>query len=78
MPNLVAPETVTTLGEQLRSAREAKGWSRERLAEKSGVSTTTIAEAELYGRNLRVSTLNALLEPLGFALSLASRRGPAR
>jgi transcriptional regulator with XRE-family HTH domain len=42
--------TTQTLGAQLRSAREAKGWTRMRLYTESGVHPNTIADIEM-GRN---------------------------
>ena len=47
----------STLGGNLRSAREGRGWSRETLARKSSTSVPAIARTELYGTEPRLSTL---------------------
>lgn len=47
----------SALGRTLRSAREAREWSRETLAAKSGTSVAAIARTELYGALPRMSTL---------------------
>lgn len=48
-----------TLGDNLRAAREARGWSREALKEASGTSVRAIVDAELYGKDTRLSTVYA-------------------
>lgn len=56
------PKSVRT--SPLRRVRDARGWSRVTLSEKSGVGTTTIAQIELYGRSARTDTLRALARAL--------------
>jgi transcriptional regulator with XRE-family HTH domain len=65
----------TTFGTQLRTAREARGWSRETLARQSGTSAPAIARTELYGTQPRLSTLEAWAKAL--ELPLAVLLGPA-
>lgn len=47
----------SALGRNLRSAREAREWSRETLARESGTSVPAISRTELYGKEPRLSTL---------------------
>lgn len=47
------------LGRKLRSAREARGWSRETLAKASGTSTANISRIELYGHVPSLSSVYA-------------------
>jgi transcriptional regulator with XRE-family HTH domain len=69
----VAPNTVVPISVRLREEREAKGWSRQTLAEKSGISVTTIAEIELDRRTRgpRFSTLVVLADALGLVVKLS-------
>jgi len=53
------------LGRNLRAAREARGWSRQTLKELSHTSTRAIADAELKGKEPRLSTLYAWAKALG-------------
>lgn len=59
----------TALGRNLRTAREAKGWSRATLARESSTSSAAIARAELYGRQPRLSTVRLWAEALGISLA---------
>lgn len=80
LPNLALPEregrglgtSAPTLGQRVRAAREAKGWSRQTLAAKSGVSVTTLCEIELYGRTPRTATLELVAKPLGLRVELVN------
>lgn len=47
------------LGRNLRTAREARSWSRETLARESATSVPTIARTELYGAEPNLSILYA-------------------
>jgi transcriptional regulator with XRE-family HTH domain len=53
------------LGLELRRIREERGLSVEGLAEKSGVSATTIREVERGRREARMDTVARLAKPLG-------------
>lgn len=54
-----------TIGVNLRNLREDKGFSQSQLAEKSGVSLTTLNEIESkQHRDIRISTLVALASSL--------------
>lgn len=57
------------LGPNLRERRESQNLSRERLAEKAGVSVPTIARIELYGVEPRFSTMRALADALDVPVS---------
>jgi transcriptional regulator with XRE-family HTH domain len=46
---------------QCRAARELLGWKQNDLAEKSSISAATIADFERGVRELRVSTLEKLI-----------------
>ena len=54
-----------TIGEQVRTWREAQGLSQRDLAERSGVFYTVIARLELGQTDPRLSTLIKLAEALG-------------
>ena len=53
------------LGLELQRIREEQGLSVEVLAEKSGVSATTIREVERGAREARMDTVAKLAKPLG-------------
>jgi transcriptional regulator with XRE-family HTH domain len=58
-------------GRQIAMARAALGWSREELAEKSGVSAPTIKRAETTGTGMYVDTavkLQKAFEAAGLVL----------
>ena len=67
------------LGLELRRIREERGLTVEGLAEKSGVSATTIREVERGAREPRTDTIAKLGKPLGLAFDevwrLQGRRG---
>lgn len=52
------------MGQRIRSAREAKGWTREQLAEKIGLSTQFIADLELGNSGIRLDRFAALCQLL--------------
>jgi DNA-binding XRE family transcriptional regulator len=53
------------LGLELRRIREERGLAVEELAEKSGVSATTIRDVERGAREARGDTVAKLAKPLG-------------
>jgi transcriptional regulator with XRE-family HTH domain len=53
------------LGLELRRIREERGLTVEELAEKSGISATTIRAAERGMREARRETVAKLAKPLG-------------
>jgi transcriptional regulator with XRE-family HTH domain len=53
--------------DQLRAARALVKWSREDLADKSGVAAVTIKGFELLGADSKISTLNKLRRALELA-----------
>ncbi len=67
------------LGLELRRMREEQGLTVEGLAEKSGVSATTIREVERGAREARMDTVAKLAKPLGLTFDevwkLQRRRG---
>jgi transcriptional regulator with XRE-family HTH domain len=60
-----------SLAAQIRSARRAKGWTQDDLAEQAGVAPGTVLRIE-KGENVRQGNLRAVLDALGIPpLSLA-------
>ena len=53
------------LGLELRRIREKRGFTVEELAEKSGVSATTLRVVERGAREARGDTVAKLAKPLG-------------
>ena len=53
------------LGPELRRMREERGLTIEELAEKSGVSATTIRDVERGAREARGDTVAKVAKPLG-------------
>jgi transcriptional regulator with XRE-family HTH domain len=53
------------LGLELRRIREERGFTVEELAEKSGISATTIRVVERGAREARGDTVARLAKPLG-------------
>lgn len=58
-----------TLDENLRRAREAANLSREVLAVRAGVSSSTVARIELGGYLPRLGTLSRIAEVLNISVS---------
>jgi transcriptional regulator with XRE-family HTH domain len=67
------------LGLELRRIREERGFTVEQLAEKSGISATTIRVVERGAREARGDTVARLAKPLGLTFDevwrLQRRRG---
>ncbi len=67
------------LGLELRRMREEQGLTVEGLAEKSGVSATTIRDVERGAREARMDTIAKLAKALGLGFDevwrLQRRRG---
>jgi transcriptional regulator with XRE-family HTH domain len=61
--------TTNGRGLRLRAIREGKGWSRQTLSRKSGVSEATVARAELYGQDVKLSTWDAWAAALDVPVS---------
>lgn len=52
------------MGQYFREAREAKGWTRERLAEKMGLSVQFITDLELGNSGIRLDRFAELCQLL--------------
>ena len=52
------------MGQRFREAREAKGWTREKLAEKMGLSVQFIADLELGNSGIRLDRFATLCQLL--------------
>lgn len=60
----------STIGGRIRAARESRGWTRQQLAQQSGVSIDGIVKIEnLPGRSPQIGTLRKLAGPLKLDLS---------
>jgi DNA-binding Xre family transcriptional regulator len=68
---LTPPEIATELGRRLEVLRLSNDWRRETLAERAGVSTSTIQRFETHGRITLVNLLR-LASALGRNEDLAS------
>lgn len=72
-----SPEDNTLLrvvGQNLRKARLAKGWSQEQLSFESGLHRTYVGAAERGERNITVINLRKLAAVLGVKLSTLVKR----
>ncbi len=63
----------TNRANQIRSAREGRGWSVAELARRSGVSRSVIAQIE-GGGGARDSSLDTISRTLGLELVVRERR----
>ncbi len=61
-------DALDRLGDNLRKAREGKGWSQERLALKSGLHRTYVGAVERGEYNITILTLRRLTKTLGITL----------
>jgi transcriptional regulator with XRE-family HTH domain len=57
------------LGRFLRSVRERRGWSQERLAFECGVHRTYVGSVERREYNITLLTLRKITETLGITLA---------
>ena len=62
------------LGEELRAAREAAGWTQERLAEEAGISRNYVSLLELERKSPTVEVLLAVCGALGVSAADIIRR----
>ncbi|MGD8454461.1 MAG: helix-turn-helix transcriptional regulator [Phycisphaerae bacterium] len=63
--------TLVRLGQNLRLAREAKGWSQEELAMRCGVHRTYVGAVERGEYNVTILTLKKFTDTLGISLAKA-------
>jgi len=61
-----------SLGDRIRDERVKRGWSQAMLAERSGVSRTTIARVEL-GNNVSTASLSKIAAALDLSIELSER-----
>jgi len=57
------------VGAELRAARARRGWSREQLAERSGIPAATLRRYEDGTRSIPVDTLSAVVAELGLSVA---------
>ena len=62
-------EIAKILGLRIRSARTAKGYSQEKLAEKAGCHPTYIGQLERGEKNATVESIEKVAQALGISLS---------
>ena len=62
-----------TVGEAVRQCRRAKEWSAKTLSEESGVSKSTITDAEYNRRCTSVAILIDLLDAMGYELIITKK-----
>jgi len=63
-----------SIGGTVRDGRLAIGWSKETLAQRSGLSRGMVGRVERGGVNVTVDTASRLLEALGLVAELSIRR----
>lgn len=61
-------EPPTPMGRRLRDLRKAKGWSQEKLAEKSGISIKAIQTAERSTHDPSLFSVICIADALGCSL----------
>ena len=64
MPKAPHP-VLRALGQRIRAAREARGWSQERLADEAGIDRSYMSGIERGVRNISVLKLSRLAQVLG-------------
>lgn len=62
-------EVRASFGRQVRTRREALGWSQERLAERAGLHWTYVGGIERGERNPALDNINRLAQALGVSLA---------
>ncbi|MFZ0097968.1 MAG: helix-turn-helix transcriptional regulator [Gemmobacter sp.] len=66
-----------SLGEVLRAARVARGWTQARLAEAAGMQQHHVSNVENGLKDVKLTTLIALAVALDLDLALIPRRAPS-
>jgi transcriptional regulator with XRE-family HTH domain len=61
--------TLVRFGQNVRSARVAKGWTQEELAYRSGLASVQISRIERGKREVRITTLLRLVKALEVSAS---------
>jgi len=57
------------LGDQIRQARQARGWAQQQLATAAGLSRPTVARVE-HGDDVSTATIDKIATALGMHLVL--------
>jgi transcriptional regulator with XRE-family HTH domain len=57
-------EAVERFGANVRAARQARGWTQEDLAHRSGLATVQVSRIERGKREVRLTTLVRLMQAL--------------
>jgi transcriptional regulator with XRE-family HTH domain len=60
-------QAINRFGENVRAARQAKGWTQEDLAAESGLAVVQVSRVERGAREIRLTTLLRLLGALDVA-----------
>ena len=66
-------QALVRLGQNLRRAREERGWSQEQLALKCGVHRTYVGAVERGEYNVTILTLRKITRRLGISVQDALR-----
>lgn len=66
-----------SLGEVLRAARVARGWTQARLAEAAGMQQHHVSNLENGLKDVKLTTLIALAVALDLDLALVPREAPS-
>jgi len=64
---------LTQFGSRVRTLRQARGWSQEKLAEVCGLDRSYISLVELGKRNLTLKTMGVFARHLGVKVSDLTR-----
>ncbi len=57
-------QALIRLGDNVRAARKARGWTQERLAEETDLAVVQVSRIERGRREIRLSTLLRLVKAL--------------
>jgi transcriptional regulator with XRE-family HTH domain len=57
-------DPVVAFGKRVREAREARHWTQEELADRSGLTSVQISRVERGAREIRLTTLLRLIDAL--------------
>ena len=73
MSTLEEKQFYTDLGQKLLNLRSEAGIKKTEIAEKLGVNTSILSEAENHGKKLSAYRLTQILDVLGYELSYVKK-----
>ena len=68
-------DTRTRIGQRLQEARKAKGMTQQDVADKSGVTRTTVSKIEAGRFNAGVDIVDKLARAMGASLDIVPAEG---